>query len=339
MSSPAISSDGEDVRLFSSSEPLNLIIEMDMHKVLNDKSDDPDYNPALLIHQIDEKRIQVFNIKIRARGHTRRIKSVCEFPPLKLNFDKDETTNTAFEGQDKVKMVTHCRDNFEFENYALLEYLAYKTYNKLTDFSYRVRLVNVTYRDIRRDYPDIEKTGFLIEDDDAMARRIGGEITDKRIWSPDSCRQDVVDIFSLFQFMIGNTDWWIHKRHNVDIVQLQNGELIPIPFDFDYAGIINIPYAIPSPHLPISQVSDRFFKGTCKTTEDYHAAISEFNANKEEIIQEIENTKGLQRRSSKLAIRYIEDFYEIINDFDKFRKFMKATCDYYQEVPGQATSK
>jgi hypothetical protein len=58
--------------------------------------------------------------------------------------------------------------------------------------------------------------------------------------------------------MIGNTDWWIHRRHNVDLVELADGSLVPIPFDFDYAGIINTPYAIPSPSMPIKSVEDRF---------------------------------------------------------------------------------
>ena len=87
--------------LFSSSEPIYLVLEMDMDRVLNDKSDDPEYNPALLIQKMPEGNINAFNVKIKARGNTRKIKEVCEFPPLKLNFIKGETKNTVFEGQDK----------------------------------------------------------------------------------------------------------------------------------------------------------------------------------------------------------------------------------------------
>jgi hypothetical protein len=325
--------------LFSSSEPIELVLEMDMHKVLNDKSDDPEYNPALLIHKISNEKIQVFNIKVKARGNTRRIKDVCEFPPIKLNFEKDETTNTVFEGQDKIKMVTHCQDNDEFENYAVLEYLTYKTYNALTDYSYQVRLVHVIYRDIRQNYPDIEKTGFLIEDDDLMAKRIGGSISDKKIWSPDSCNQEVVDLFSLFQFMIGNTDWWIHKRHNVDIVNLPNDELIPVPYDFDYAGIINTPYAIPSPSLPILQVRDRFFKGSCKSWDDYQQAIDKFNVNKNNIQSIIENTSFLNKKFKKSAEKYIDSFYDIINDPSEFGEFMSQTCEHLYHIQSNAATR
>ena len=326
--------------LFSSSEPLELILEMDMDRVLNDKSDDPEYNAGLLIQKIDDSRIQAFNIKVKARGNTRRISDICEFPPLKLNFKKGDTENTVFHGQDKIKMVTHCRDNEEYENYAILEYLAYKTYNTLTNYSYKVRLVKVLYKDIRGNYPDIEKSGFMIEDDDLMAKRISGDVTEKKIWSPDSCEQNAVDVFAMFQFMIGNTDWWIHRRHNVDIVALNNQELVPIPFDFDYAGIINAPYAIPSSMLPITEVKERFFKGSCKTVESYQGVINQFNQNKSEILQVIDQTDFLNKRLKKSSKNYIESFYKIINDSDKLSKFINNTCEYYSMVnAGQVPEK
>lgn len=324
--------------LFSATDPINLVLEMDMEKVLNDKSDDPEYNPAFLIQKLSDGNIHAFNIKIKARGNTRRIKEVCEFPPLKLNFIKNETTNTVFDGQDKIKMVTHCMENEEYENYAVLEYLAYKTYNTLTDHSYQVRLVHITYRDIRQKYDDIVKTGFLIEDEELMAARIGGTISDKKIWSADSCNQASVDLFSLFQFMIGNTDWWIHKRHNVDIVNI-NDELFPVPYDFDYAGIVNPPYAIPSPSLPIEHVKDRFFKGSCKTMAGYQDVIARFNTKKSEIIGLIEEANVGNKKFKKSAVKYIESFYAIINDTDNFSYFINQTCEQLYHIPGQANSK
>jgi len=318
--------------LFSSSEPLDIIIEMDFQKVLGDKSENPKYNAALLIQDLGDNKIKTFNIKVKARGNTRRISEICEFPPLKLNFRKGATENTVFQGQDKIKMVTHCKDNDEYENYAVLEYLAYKTYNALTDYSYKVRLVKVLYRDIRQSYPDIEKSGFLIEDDEAMVGRLGGEISQKKIWSPDSCRQDAVDLFSMFQFMIGNTDWWIHKRHNVDIMALENGELIPIPFDFDYAGIINTPYAIPSPMLPISDVKQRFFKGSCKTILSYEEVIKKFNEKHDDILQVVEETDFINKRLKRSATNYIQSFYKIINDEDKFTQFINNSCEHLYDT-------
>jgi hypothetical protein len=299
-----------------------------MKQVLNDKSEDPEYHEALLIQKLSDAQIQAFNIKIRARGNTRRIHNICEFPPLKINFKKKSTANTIFEGQDKIKLVTHCQESDEYQNYAMLEYLAYKTYNTLTEYSYRVRLVHVIYQDTEQNYPDIEKTGFLIEDDELLAERLGGEITKQRIWSPDSCDQKVVDIFSLFQFMIGNTDWWIHTRHNVDILKLEHDALIPLPFDFDYAGIINTPYAVPSPELPILVVKDRFFKGSCKSPGDFGQTIALYNSRKDKIIALLNEAEFLDKKYRRTSIRYVEEFYRIINDPEKFSAYLDQTCEF-----------
>ncbi len=324
--------------LFSESDPIELVLEMDMEKVLNDNSKKPDYHPAFLIQKITGDSIQDFNIKIKARGTTRRLKEVCEFPPLKINFVKSQTKNTVFEGQDKIKMVTHCRNSDEFENYAMLEYLAYKTYNVLTDYSYRVRLVHVVYKDIRQQYPDIEKSGFLLEEDELMAHRIGGELSDKKIWSSDSCDQQTVDLFAIFQFMIGNTDWWIHKRHNANIVHIADSVLFPIPFDFDYAGIVNAPYATPSPELPIVEVKHRFFKGPCKTYGSYESTIRYFNERKPSILQQVSDFDQINKKLKRNAEHYIESFYKIINDPDKFSDYILKTCQHLYKVSGPVIS-
>lgn len=341
----SIAADNNDATsnaLFSNTAPIELILQMDMQKVLSDKSEDPEYNPAFLVQKLGDGKIQTFNITIKARGNTRRILSVCEFPPLKINFKKKSTDNTIFSGQDKIKMVTHCKESENYQNYALLEYLAYKTYNTITDYSYKVRMVNVTYKDVNQNYPDIVKTGFLIEDDDLLADRLGGSITDKRIWSPDSCSRSVVDIFCLFQFMIGNTDWWIHTRHNVDIVNLNNDKLIPIPFDFDYAGLINTPYAIPSSNLPIADVKDRFLKGSsyilngsmsCKTINYYEDVIKLYNLKKSAVISILESADYLNKKDKRISLKYVEEFYDIINDPGKFAYYLNKSCDYIKNPP------
>jgi len=132
--------------------------------------------------------------------------------------------------------------------------------------------------------------------------------------------------------MIGNTDWWIHRRHNVDIVALNNKDLVPIPFDFDYAGIINAPYAIPSSMLPITEVRDRFFKGSCKNIDNYQNAIDQFNQNKSEILEVVEQTDFLNKRLKRSATNYIESFYKIINEPNNLAQFINHTCEYYSQV-------
>ncbi len=48
-----------------------------------------------------------YHVQVRVRGKSRL--RVCEFPPLRFNFLTRDTEQTVFAGQDKLKLVTHCR--------------------------------------------------------------------------------------------------------------------------------------------------------------------------------------------------------------------------------------
>ena len=102
-------------------------------------------------------------VNIRARGKSRL--RLCKFPPLRLNFKDTDTSGTVFEGEEKLKLVTHCRKGDRFSKNVLKEYVAYRIFNLLSDNSFRVRLVHITYIDSDRNI-DKNKTdnyGFLIE--------------------------------------------------------------------------------------------------------------------------------------------------------------------------------
>ena len=161
-----------DMPLFSSYNVLTFTIKAPLKRIMKERDQESEESPGTLV--LEQGDTFSFNIKIRTRGKTRLEKTVCPFPPLRLNFQKDSVAATVFEGQDKLKLVTHCQDNSEaYEQYVLLEYLAYRTYNLLTDFSFRVRLARITYDDTESDRAPVTAYGFLIEDKDILAARNG----------------------------------------------------------------------------------------------------------------------------------------------------------------------
>ncbi len=315
--------------MFDKNTPLEITLSMDIQQLLEDTSAATEYIPAILTEFSNQSKKSEYAVKVKAAGNTRLNENVCDFPPLRINFKKSDLENTTFAGQDKLKLITHCRGTEEFEKYVLLEYLAYKSYALLTAFSYRVRLVNITYNDISGKYPATTKIGFFVESDEQMAARVCGKMSEKKIWSADSCNQNMVSLLTLFEFMIGNTDWWINTRHNVDIVELQSGELIPVPFDFDYSGLVQTPYAIPSKLLPITEVRQRFLKGECDEIDHYQDAMNNCLAKKSIILNLMATEALLDKRSQKSASNYIEDFYTIIESPEQLQKFIKTSCDYF----------
>ena len=65
--------------------------------------------------------------------------------------------------------------------------------------------------------------------------------------------------------MIGNTDWNLDKSHNIELIRpASGGAPIPVPYDFDWSGLIAPPYARPNQMLGIGSVKQRLFRGFCR---------------------------------------------------------------------------
>jgi len=316
------------VPLFASEEPLELTIMADFKSLVAHKDDEePKYDSAALILKGGNGNDQNFTIKVRARGFSRRV-SLCDFPPLLLNFKKEEVKGTVFEGQNKLKLVTYCRDMDRYQEYVFQEYLVYKVYNILTDTSFRVRLTHITYLDMGKDNPRAENYGFLIEDIDDLAARLGGEETDRLLQVHDMCDHPSIDRFTLFEFMISNVDWNIGKplMHNVKLITIGSSLPIPIPYDFDFSGVVNTNYAAAPPNLPIQSVRQRLFRGYCRPKGEYEKTIQLFLDRKDKIYALYENCRYLDEKVIKSTLKFYDQFYDIITDPKKIRKQIYDAC-------------
>ncbi len=320
----------EIAQLFTEDEPLELVLTADFQTLLKTKdADTPEYYPAQLNLNDQESGEKAFELKIKARGISRRNFDFCNFPPLLLNFKKKETKGTIFEGQNKLKLVTFCKDVNIFEEYVLKEYLAYKIFNIITDTSLQVRLVHITYQDSAKQKLMAERFGFLIEDIDHLARRIGGKEVDLSLPHHDICDRASLDRFMIFQYMIGNTDWWIAKpvMHNVKLISINSSPPIPIPYDFDYCGLVDADYAVPSEKLPIKAVTQRYFRGFCRMPGIYEKTINIFLDRKDKIYDLIQNFPYSNDVSKKVMVKYIDQFYDIISDPKQVKRRIYDACE------------
>jgi hypothetical protein len=317
------------VPLFESEEPLKFTLVINIREIRSDESDNPQYSEGKLILHVDSTQNIEFDIKAKARGNSRRLFDFCAFPPLKLNFKKKAVKGTVFEGQDKLKLVAYCRDNDLFQDYVLQEYLIYKVYNQLTPYSFKVRLAEITYRDIEDKAKEVVRYGFLIEDDDMMAKRNNGKVTEVVLSNHDRCDRQMIDVFTLFEYMIGNTDWWVAapKVHNGLLVHVEGKLPIPVPYDFDYCGAINANYAVPLEGLPIKSVRERYFRGYCRLAGTYEQTIEIFNDRKDDIYAVYENFPLLADSKKKYILKYYDDFYDIINNPKQVERRFYKNCD------------
>jgi len=304
---------GNILRLFENDELLELTLRFDITAFKRNKSKD-EYLPALLTLFLNNSDSLNKEIKIKSRGQTRL--TICSFPPIRLNFKKNNSSNDEFSNVDKIKMVTHCDPGNQ--NYLLKEYLAYKLYNVLTDYSYRVRLARIKYiNTAKNSKPDVEYA-FFIEPSEILGKRINGnEVLTKNL-TQKNIKPEIMDRMAIFNYMIGNTDWSVPIKHNLTVfaqAMSAKPELgVIVPYDFDYSGLVNTDYAAPFDGLGLKSVLERRYLGICRNLETFTNELKEFSEKKTEFFKVVNDFPYLNERTKKEMIMYLEGFFR---DFNK----------------------
>ena len=250
--------------------------------------------------------------KIAKRGVTR--KRICEFPPIKLKFNKDTLAQHQLSDFNTYKLVTHCIDSLE--ELVLKELLTYQMYNHLTDNSFRVKRLNVIYKD-QVTGTQSAHSGFIIEEDEELAYRLNAALYEGDIKSLD--RKQYAQMV-IFQYMIGNTDWNLTNGHNMKWIQQRDlPSPTPIPYDFDFCGLVNAPHASPHPNMPIKSVRERMLQWRGKTKTELVEIAEKFITEKEQLYKLIENTEGLSTDSKEDMKGFLEEFYTDISSEEFFQ--------------------
>jgi hypothetical protein len=211
---------------------------------------------------------------VRSRGRWRTAR--CSFPALFLFFDRGTTAGTIFDGHAMLPLTTHCeRHSRIHEQYVLAEYFAYRLFNALTPASLRVRLARIHYRDARRPERALTRYAFFIEHFETLGARLGARVAEDKRFEPAAADPLELGRLELFQLMIGNTDWSVVYGHNVVVLERTSGPPIAVPYDFDYSGLVDADYAVPSPKLRLRDVRQRLFRGFCRPDAVWDALLTE----------------------------------------------------------------
>jgi hypothetical protein len=303
--------EAERLRLFRSEEPIVLTLSADFRAVQRDRNPASTRTFPGTIDVIGPNGEPVsLALQLRTRGHSRRSSQTCTFAPLRLEFEKKLSKGTLFDGHGALKLGTHCRSGAE--EMIRREYAIYRMYNRLTPRSFRARLARVTYLDNVRKRPVATELGLFIEDVDDVAKRLEGRETTLEQVIFGRVDPDTLNLMMLFEYMIGNTDLSIYAQHNVRLVQTPAGQRYPVPYDFDYSGLVDAPYAVPSKALGISSVRDRRFRGPCRSPEEWAPYFERFREARADLLAILDSSPGLSDRYRRDAKAYLEDFYRTI---------------------------
>lgn len=317
--------------LFSSDDVIEVTITGDIKSLVRTSARSTEPHPATL-----SERGATYPIELSARGNARRRPENCTFPPLRVKFAEKPSAPSLFAGQKTLKLVTHCRPQGSFQQYTLLEYTAYRMYNALTEAGFRVRLAHVRYVDQKSGKPYVERVGFFIEDLDDLAKRVGMKEVERPEAPASQHDPEAAARAMLFYYMIANHDWSMNYGpqgenccHNGKLLGPSadaTSGLVYVPYDFDYSGFVNTPYAVPPAQLPIKTVRQRYYRGKCGPKAAVVAEARKFRERKDAVLGAIDDTPEMTAATRKDAKKFIEGFFNEIRD-DAATDKLAGKCD------------
>lgn len=296
---------------------LQWTIETDLRQLMRHRIKE-EYQPAQLRYIDQDGSPIAWNIQLKSRGNTRR--EVCIYPPLKLKFDKDDLKAEGFHPIHKIKIVNQCSATDQGLDYLFREYLIYWMYSQISPYHFEAQLAKITYKDSQGDKKDWTLYAIVLEPVKDVEYRLFATEIEREESAIKHMANEPYKRLTIFQYMIGNTDWAVHNLHNLKIFKVpEERKVVPIPYDFDYAGLIDTHYAVPHESLPISKVTDRLYRGPyCAGGEAL--AYAQFFLEKETLIK-----------------NYVRDFH-LLNEYER-SQMIDYLDGFFREMQRKLTAK
>jgi hypothetical protein len=298
-------------------EAIKLTLSTDYTELLAGRKKN-EYQPATLSNEAGK----VFNVEIRPRGKFRR--KTCEVPPVKIKFSKKALRSEGLDTLNEMKLVMPCYNNDRGNELVIKEYLTYRMFEHLTQASVRARLIKLTLIDTH-----VEKKrtmyAILLEDQEETIARIGGTLVEAYGTPADSLITNQAALVTMFEYMIGNTDWEISMMRNVRLVRSNSpeGKILVVPYDFDFSGLVSAPYASPSSESGLKNVRERFLMSNGLQLEHLRRATRQIYSARNELLA-LCDSKHLSRSASADMKQYLESFFSKAAESDQLPEKMKA---------------
>lgn len=297
--------------LYSNKKPLKIKLNYS-NKNLNKNTNDSTFIKSKLIF-FEKKINKEIQVSLRARGNFRR--KHCYFTPVKIKIKKSDASNTIFSDNRTLKLVLPCKNDRDKNDNILKEFIAYKIYEIISPYYFKTRRLEVDYTNQKnKKGKNYNLVGFLIEDDDRVAKRFDGKIVKRKI-SPLAMDDFNSVNLSFFNFLIGNTDFSSAHQHNGKLLFYKK-KIIPIPYDFDLTGWVKPKYGLGITNRLGYSFEERNYIGFKRGKNIYSKVRNHYLRLKEKIFNTVElyESEFEYKKSYNLMIDYLREFYEILED-------------------------
>ena len=317
--------------LFNSDEPLAITLTGPFKTLDKQRDKSAEYEVGSLSYAGPDGPINI-ETRYTPRGNFRLEKENCSHAQLWLNLKKKQTKKTVFANQNKLKLVVQCKDSSRYQSYLRKEYQAYRMLNLITEASYRVRWLTVTYQDLNGKKPRTQ-AAFLIEHKSRVADRLNLDTVDAERIGRTELDPDHATRAALFNYFVGNADFSMIAGqegsccHNAKLFRVDDeSPYIPVIYDFDSSGYVDAPYAITPAKLGLRNVRQRLYRGFCTDPEVLDGALDEFRVERESILAIAAETDYMSKRNARKGVSYLEDFYDVIDDPKRLKKKIIEVC-------------
>jgi hypothetical protein len=188
--------------------------------------------------------------------------------------------------------------------------------------------VRVTLRDEKGKKNPDPFYGILLEEEWQMAGRNNMLSLERKI-RPEQTQQEAFLTMAVFQYLIGNTDWSIQYLQNIKLLASDSlAPPVPVPYDFDHAGLVSAPYAKPAEELQLASIRVRRYRGYCMPDlKPLQPVLDKFRQRREQLMDVYRNCPLISDKYRAQSLKYLEDFFTIINTEKDFRKEFSYPCD------------
>ncbi|HET9424056.1 MAG TPA: hypothetical protein VFO55_01695 [Gemmatimonadaceae bacterium] len=299
-------------KFWESTEPFELTLSVNIKQLQADKGDPGPWRAATVAYTDGAPRAHAARVRTRGRS---RLKICDRFPPIWVDFQKEDVKGTQLRRLNRFKLVAPCKYPPDYERYVVGEYNVYRIHQLFTPISHRARLVKLTVKDSASGKEAFTKYAFAVEDIDEVAQRVGGVKMAVEGLTNTDLEPRQLAVMGLLQYMIGNTDFSFSARHNLEFV-VREGKIYPIIFDYDQAGVINTVYSLPDASLGIRKVTERVYRGLCVSPDTIHAVLADMKAKRPaiEALYKDELGKLMGGMMASTAVRYIGGFYSEVEN-------------------------
>ena len=136
-----------------------------------------------------------------------------------------------------------------------------------------------------------------------------------------------LDLVTVFQYLIGNTDWSVIMIHNIRLVQVEGHPFfLPVAYDFDWSGVVNAAYARPDQKLGTKTVRERVYRGACRPMEELKPALARVMERRDSIRDAFASIPDLEPKRLEDALRYLDEGFRMISRPEDFKHEQGRAC-------------